>query len=154
VVQTDLAYLGRRVGTLLVANIAGSTIGALLTGWLLLTWLGTAGTFRFLVALSVIFPVLAATVVTSSRVRRYAVCAVIVVTSALVRLTLPDAASLWARLHNTTMQAIAFAEDGSGLSVLKARGEHLGRGADVYVNGLGQSHIPYGGSTHKPFTTN
>ena len=58
-VQTDLAYLGRRVGTLLVANIVGSATGALLTGWLLLTWLGTSGTLRFLVGLSAIFPLLA-----------------------------------------------------------------------------------------------
>ena len=39
VVQTDLAHLGRRVGAVLVANIVGSAMGAVVTGWLLLTWL-------------------------------------------------------------------------------------------------------------------
>jgi len=45
-VQTDLAYLGRRVGALLVANIAGSTAGTMLTGWLLLATLGTDLAFK------------------------------------------------------------------------------------------------------------
>src|SRR4030095_1464042 len=34
--QTDLDYVGRRVGILLAANIAGSTIGAFVTGWIFL----------------------------------------------------------------------------------------------------------------------
>ena len=50
--QTDLDYVGRRVGILLAANIAGSTIGAFVTGWIFLDRLGTAGTLRLLVVLS------------------------------------------------------------------------------------------------------
>ena len=147
VVQTDLAYLGRRVGVLLVANIIDSAIGAVLTGWLLLTWLGTSGTLRFLVGLSAVFPLLAVTVAGSSPRSRYVGYAVTVAASALIVATLPNAGELWARLHGTTRQAITFGEDGSGLSLLKARGTNLGDGVDVYVNGLGQSRIPYGGST-------
>ena len=147
VVQTDLAYLGRRVGMLLVANIIGSAIGAVLTGWLLLTWLGTSGTVRFLVGLSAVFPLLAVTVAGSSPRSRYVGYAVTVAASALIVATLPNAGELWARLHGTTRQAITFGEDGSGLSLLKARGTNPGDGVDVYVNGLGQSRIPYGGNT-------
>ena len=39
----DLDHIGRRVGGILLANVAGSTAGAVLTGWLGLTWLGSAG---------------------------------------------------------------------------------------------------------------
>ena len=147
VVQTDLAYLGRRVGTLLVANIVGSAAGALLTGWLLLTWLGTPGTLRFLVALSAIFPLLAVPVFRPSRRGRYAGFALALAMTGVAAATLPSSGALWARLHGTTAQAITFAEDGSGLSLLKSRGGAPRDGVEVFVNGLGQSRIPYGGST-------
>jgi len=55
-VQTDLARIGHRVGTLLAANIVGSTIGSLATGWILLGRLGTSGTLKLLIAASAIFP--------------------------------------------------------------------------------------------------
>ena len=70
-----------------------------------------------------------------------------VAVAALVLATLPSAGALWAHLHGTTRPAITFAEDGSGLSLLKARGTDPGNDVDVYVNGLGQSRIPYGGNT-------
>jgi predicted membrane-bound spermidine synthase len=44
VAQTDLNRIGRRVGALLLANIAGSMLGTLLTGWVFLSLLGTAAT--------------------------------------------------------------------------------------------------------------
>jgi len=49
-VHADLDRLGRRVGWLQGANIAGSTLGAGLTGLVLLQVLGTAGTLRLIVA--------------------------------------------------------------------------------------------------------
>ena len=49
-VQTDLARLGRRVGGLLTANIAGSALGSIVTGWMSLAWLGSSGTLKLLVA--------------------------------------------------------------------------------------------------------
>ena len=49
--HADLPGLGRRLGILLAANIAGSALGAMLAGWLLLPWLGTAGTLKVLVGL-------------------------------------------------------------------------------------------------------
>ena len=146
VVQTDLAYLGRRVGLLLVANIAGSAAGALFTGWVLLTWLGTAGTLKFLVAVSGVFLLLAVPLSgLSGRSRRVGFAAACAVTGIAVT-TLPSADALWARLHGADEHAITYGEDGSGLSVLKARADRAD-GVEVYVNGLGQSRIPYGGST-------
>ena len=147
IVQTDLAYLGRRVGALLVANIIGSATGALLTGWLLLTWLGTAGTFSLLVSVSGLFALLAVPVSGLSRRRQFVGFTAAVAITGVVVAALPSAGALWAPLHGTTEQAITFAEDGSGLSLLKDRGPNRGDGVEVFVNGLGQSRIPYAGST-------
>ena len=150
VVQTDFARLGRHVGGLLLANIAGSAAGTLLTGWLLLTVLGTAGTMRALLLVSVMFPVLAlalSPVPSSSRTFLFsrkgggALGAAIV----LVVMFLPPAEELWARLHGGHIDRMIFGEDATGLSVLRNNGTAVGSGATVFVNGLGQSGMPYGG---------
>ena len=54
-VQTDLGALGRRVGWLQTGNIIGSMAGAMLTGFVLLDLLGSAGTLRLLVWCSTVF---------------------------------------------------------------------------------------------------
>ncbi len=59
VVQTDLDRLGRRVGLLLVANVGGSVLGTVFTGWVLLSVLGTAGTLKVLTAISGTFTLFA-----------------------------------------------------------------------------------------------
>ena len=58
-VHTDLAHVGRRVGALLAANILGSTLGAFVTGWILLDVLGTSGTLKLVFLLSAGFGALA-----------------------------------------------------------------------------------------------
>jgi predicted membrane-bound spermidine synthase len=141
VVQRDLASLGRRVGWLQTSNICGSMLGAGLTGWVFLRYLGTAATLRLLVLLGVFFLGLAVHVwrgrraATGGAVAALAVC--------LVALAIPGQASLWATLHGTTRDRVLSAEDGSGLSVLKSRDPGLRGGIGVYANGLGQSDIPF-----------
>ena len=54
-VQSDTGRLGRRLGTLLLANILGSTAGTMLTGWVLLSVAGTAATLRGMTLLSALF---------------------------------------------------------------------------------------------------
>jgi hypothetical protein len=64
--------------------------------------------------------------------------------AASVIVSMPDARTLWARLHSVPPQQILFAEDAGGLALLKAeRADFSGR-IGVYVNGLGQSWIPFG----------
>ena len=137
----DFAHIGRRVGTVLLANIAGSTLGAILTGWVALTYVGSAGSMKIVTATAALFLCLA--VVSAGARRRRWTMPLAVVLAALVAtlaLLLPSESRLWARLHGTTAQRIVVAEDASGLSVLKADG----RSAVVFVNGIGQSWIPYG----------
>jgi spermidine synthase len=145
-VQTDLAFLGRRVGWLQTSNIVGSMIGAGLTGVFLLHRLGTAWTLRLLVALGAVFLLLLARArwPADARPRRLGYLGALLATG-VTALASPSPAILWARLHGTTPGRVLFAEDGSGLALLKEEREGSRETTVVYVNGLGQSSLPYGG---------
>jgi hypothetical protein len=144
VVQTDLDRLGRRVGLLLTSNVAGSTVGAFVTGLLLLDWIGTAGTFRLLFVVSAGFAFAAIRWSAARPAARGIAFAAVALVSGTVLWAIPGGSELWGRLHGTTPQLVIEGEDGSGLSVL--RGERADfRRTVVYVNGLGQSWVPYGG---------
>jgi predicted membrane-bound spermidine synthase len=152
VVQTDLDRLGRRVGLLLVANVAGSVVGTVFTGWVLLNLLGTAGTLRVLAAVSGLFTLFAITLARPSeaavaRVRlpqRTGIAIVTTLTLGVLLLMMPNARRLWARLHGTTTERIVYGEDASGLSVLRVEPAASQPRTTVFVNGLGQSMMPYG----------
>jgi spermidine synthase len=144
-VQTDLARLGRRVGGLLTANIAGSALGSILTGWVSLAWLGSSGTLRLLVAIGALFPLLGLMLSSAAaQWRRAWLHATIVAASVVLFSAMPGGAALWAKFHGSTPAFVHVGEDGSGTSVLRTV---PGREPSVVVfaNGVGQSWIPYGG---------
>jgi spermidine synthase len=146
VVLTDVGHIGRRVGLVLIANIAGSTAGSILTGWVALNWLGSAASLLLMTALSGLF--LAAAIAVSGRGKTWrwraaAVTAALAVVGG-VTLSLPGSAQLWAGLHGSSPAWITFAEDASGVSLLKSEPHTFGNRALVFVNGIGQSWIPYG----------
>lgn len=59
---------------------------------------------------------------------------------------MPDGRTLWAWAHGTVPEGLIVAEDGAGVSVLKKpMGGGEGEGTMVFVNGIGQSWIPFGG---------
>jgi hypothetical protein len=64
---------------------------------------------------------------------------------AILLAAMPDGAALWAVLHGSPAAPIIFAEDDSGLSVIKTEPPASGARHVVFVNGMGQSAIPYGG---------
>ena len=66
------------------------------------------------------------------------------VLTGLCVMAMPDADALWARLHGTTPRQVLFDEDGAGLSLFKIDPASSTGAAEVYVNGLGQSWLPYG----------
>ncbi|MFN7589848.1 MAG: fused MFS/spermidine synthase [Planctomycetota bacterium] len=138
----SLDTLGRRLGILLAANILGSMLGAALTGWLLLPALGTAATLRVLVAAGASVAALA--FVQHRRRHRTSSPTALALTAIAIAIAaaLPDGAALWARLHGSVPGSVIQGEDGSGLSVLKQEPNGT---TGVFVNGLGQSWIPYGG---------
>ncbi|MBI4519355.1 MAG: spermidine synthase, partial [Gemmatimonadetes bacterium] len=150
VVQIDLARVGRRVGILLVANIIGSMLGSVLTGWILLDLVGAADTLKLLAVLGGLFVLLAlrftignqAITIGRQRVPRLgAAAAGTVMLIAPVLAYMPDNQTLWARLHGTRVDRIVVGEDASSVSLITAGFD--GR-ATVFVNGVGQSTMPYG----------
>jgi predicted membrane-bound spermidine synthase len=140
--QSDLEHLGSRLGALMASNIAGAMCGAMATGWLLLPAIGTAGTMRTLVASGAVlaWPLWRLRQPHGGRGRVAAPLAGAITLTAVA--VMPASSTLWARLHGSEPRMTIAAEDGGGLSVL--RSDQNGRQA-VFVNGLGQSWIPYGG---------
>jgi predicted membrane-bound spermidine synthase len=146
VVHTSLPRIGRRVGVLLLANVIGSMAGTALTGFLLLDRIGTAGTMRLLALVSGAFGVLAIVIALRSRnspLRLPTVPVALLGAAAVfvpLLVVMPPSGTLWAHLHGTVVEAMVYAEDGSGLSVVNTDG----RNAIIYANGIGQGSMPYG----------
>jgi predicted membrane-bound spermidine synthase len=142
-VHADLVTLGRRVGRLQAANILGCVVGVIVAGAALLEWLGTAGTLRVLGAAGVVFMLLLARTDGSRKVAAAAVAGAALLAGALA-LT-PGQARLWAALHGAPPERVIHAEDAAGLSVLWNERADFTSPTLVFVNGLGQSWIPFGG---------
>ncbi len=140
-VQNDIAKIGRRVGALQVANIFGCMAGASLTGLTLLNEFGTAVTLKIVIGLAAIFAALWLRNIFRTRVGSVVFALALV---AVAWLALPSAQKLWSRLHGTTPSRVVFAEDGSGLSLMRDDGTESNPYITVFVNGLGYSWIPYG----------
>ena len=140
-VQHDIAKIGRRVGALQVANILGCMAGALLTGLTLLNEFGTAVTLKVVIGLVSIFAALWVRNIFKTRVGSVAFALAFVVVASLA---LPSAQKLWSRLHGAAPTRVVFAEDGSGLSLMRDDGTESNPYITVFVNGLGYSWIPYG----------
>ena len=106
-VHTDLAQVGRRVGTLLAANILGSTLGAFVTGWFLLDALGTGGTLKLVFLLSAGFGALAVRELTSQKragVRAAAYAGTALVVAGVVRGDARRAAPLGASARHDAVE--------------------------------------------------
>ena len=140
--QTDLAFLGRRVGWLQAANIAGATLGAVVTGILLLHWLGSAWTLRLLVVLGGVFLAGWCRAGGQGALRSLSWAAAAAVTVAWL---CPTPAALWSKLHGAAPEHLLFAEDGSGLSAMKDEREGPRVRTVVLAHGLSQGELPFGG---------
>jgi spermidine synthase len=132
----DERRVGRTVAAALGANIAGSILGTVVTGTVLLGFLGSTGTLRVLAGLTAGFAWLA--------LRHRGPSAALTGTGLALAAAavVPDGGRWWASLHGTTEDRIVVSEDQTGLSVI-VQGSTRGSGA-VFVNGMGQSTIPYG----------
>ncbi|MEY2543257.1 MAG: spermidine synthase [Verrucomicrobiota bacterium] len=144
-VQNNPSLLGRRVGWLQTLNIVGCMLGAVLTGWLFLRWLGSSGTLKFLVAMSGLFLCLSAW--HSARpllIRLFGIIAAVIFVS-WIAAAVPTSNQLWAKLHGAGTQAIIAHEGESGLCVVKGAPSGFEKGVIwILNNGLGQSWLPYG----------
>lgn len=142
-VQADALKIGRRVGLLQFSNIIGSMAGAMLTGLLFFSLFETALTLKIVLAFAAVFAALWWwTVVRDGSLRGVAFLPGLALIALMFGI-LPDGNRLWATLHGTKPDAIVFKEDGSGMALVRIAGE--GGVNSVFVNGLSQSWIPYGG---------
>ena len=143
--QTDLHRLGRRLGLLVTSNIVGSTAGAALTGVVFLDWLGTSGTLKLMVGVSLVFAAAAwqHLEVVERRARGTLALAVVGLVGTGLMLAIPSEPVFWARLHGADPARTIVREDASGVTLLRDDPSDPSRTV-VFVNGLGQSQLPYG----------
>jgi predicted membrane-bound spermidine synthase len=147
-VQDDPALVGQRVGLIQLFNILGNTAGAVVTGVVLLHWLGTAGTLRLIGVVGLLFVVAVVCERASVRevspllgwpARRPAQAALAVLLVLSVAL-FPSNAALWTRLHGTNPGGGALVgEDRTGVAVLRpVQEKHF-----LYIGGHRQSGLPF-----------
>ncbi|MBM3778116.1 MAG: spermidine synthase [Acidimicrobiia bacterium] len=150
VVQRDPGHVGRRVGQLLAANITGSLLGTVITGFLLLPSLGTSGTLAMVAVVSSVFAWFGIASPRDAGVGRRGrlgvpAAGLAALLGALWVAALPSNDRLWARLHGAAPERIVVGEDDTGLSVIRRDQEATHLVDRVFANGLGQSSLPYGG---------
>ena len=134
-VQTDPNLVGHRVGMIQLANILGNSIGGLVTGLLLLRFLGTSGTLIVLLLAGAAFALVLA-LDRPARRRSLGLAAASVVIALLV----PSNEAFWGRLHGVNPQQSAdVAEDHTGLAVLRRFENGFHR---MYIQGHSQSCLP------------
>jgi predicted membrane-bound spermidine synthase len=145
VIQTEREYLGRRVGWLQTANIAGSMMGALLTGLIFLEYLGVSSTLKLIMGLGGIFLLMSAFVYSRSRGAsfRYVSYSSAALVSVIVIGMVPSGATIWSKLHGTQVDRLVYSEDRTGVSLIRKNDGPVP--FTVLSNGKGLSWIPYGG---------
>jgi spermidine synthase len=144
IVQDDALVLGRRVGTLLAANIAGATLGAVLVGCVSLSVLGTPWTLKLLGALGSGFLFLGyRSCPGKNRDLRRVLYGTALALLASSTLAVPGPSTLWAHLHGREDDQVRAREDETGITAIADRSEDR---TTVFTGGSGQSWLPYGGA--------
>ena len=110
-VSARVDTLGRRTGLLLLTNIAGNVAGTLLVGFVLIGWLGTAGTLRLL-ALLLLVPGLAGAALARPGWRRPMMAAGAVLLLGTMVAVFPSNRRMWAFFHSAPLDDFALAEIG------------------------------------------
>jgi spermidine synthase len=128
--------LGRRTGVLMACNIGGNVLGSLAAGFVLLHFLGTAGTLALVAALLMALGVVAA--LRGERHRALRVGVAIPAAVALV-VAFPSNERLWGFLHSATPDRFALVEERSCVNALVRRGQMQ----MLHVNAAAQSPYPY-----------
>jgi spermidine synthase len=151
-VQDDPDLVGQRVGQIQLFNIFGNTCGAVVTGLVLLHWIGTSGTIRLVGLAGLIFLVALSWHMLRGRERvpfQYAILGALL---ALAILAFPGNAEFWSRLHGSKLpRETIVGEDRTGVVALRHvaksdvhYGDDLASDADLlYVSGHAQSRVPF-----------
>ena len=138
-VHRDAQASGRIVGLLQAANIAGCTLGSLVTGLILLDTVGSSGTFRFLSIIGALVTAAGAWVAKERRL--YGLAGGLVV----LAVCFPRNDELWLRLIGNADRATSFVEeDAASVTAFTYQDPST---LTLWINGRSNSRIPFG-STH------
>lgn len=142
-VQTEMAFLGRRVAWLQTSNIAGSVLGSVLTGWVLLPLVGTPGAARTVVVASGVFLLLALREGRDRDDSRPSWLGIAAPVAAVLctALLVPPTERLWARLQEAPTPTVLVREGTSGVASVQCAGPRC----SLMLSGWPNSSIPYGG---------
>jgi predicted membrane-bound spermidine synthase len=150
-VQDDPGLVGHRVGLIQLFNIFGNTCGAIVTGLVLLHWIGTSGTVRLIGLTGLVF--LAALYWRMARSGERLSVQLLTAGALLVLVTLafPANPAFWSRLHGGRPTETLVGEDRTGVVVMRHvakadlnYGDRLESDADLmYVSGYAQSRVPF-----------
>ncbi|MFZ4828087.1 MAG: spermidine synthase [Phototrophicaceae bacterium] len=142
-IQDDLQTVGQRVGLVEVANIIGNTAGSILTGALLLSWLGTTGTLRLISLLGLGFILLLMVerwIEWRRSVWKIGIAIALITVLGVTAIRFPDQADFWRVLHQVeATHPFYIAEDGTGISAVDEYPDY----AEIFINGEGQGQIPF-----------
>ncbi|GAB3699231.1 fused MFS/spermidine synthase [Spirosoma flavus] len=138
IIQNNYAEIGRRVGWLQFINIVGSAVGAWAVTWIGFAYLGTALLLKCIVALGFGYVALLL-------IRRHSpglVVGLLAIALGLSIFIIPDNTHFWQRLNGLEKPSdFVFDENESAVSVIKMTPDQ--KMGVVFVNGLGQSGLPY-----------
>jgi spermidine synthase len=138
-VQTDVGLVGNRVGMIQTFNIAGNCLGGLLTGLVLLDWVGTSGVVRLISLAGVCFLIGVAFCNTGVWRRPASIFLAAVLTILVV--AFPENAGFWQRLHLVPSGGrVVFGEDRTG--VVLTTTSSMPR--PFFVQRRPQSMLPFG----------
>jgi len=130
--------LGRRTGMLLFSNICGNVLGGAVTGFVLLDWLGTAGTLQLLAGVLVLPGLAAAARLRTPKLRYVGVMTVIGLIIGCIAV-FPSNERFWAFFHGVSLDRFELEEDRACVTAL------VKHPADtyLYINANWQNGEPY-----------
>ncbi|GAB3990531.1 fused MFS/spermidine synthase [Spirosoma daeguense] len=137
-IQDNYAEIGRKIGWLQFINIVGSALGAWAVTWIGFAYLGTALLLKCIVGLGFCY-------VIAMLLRRHISAlktGFLLIGLSLSILVIPQNNQFWQRLNGLDKpEAFVFDENESAVSVIKMTPDR--KMGIVFVNGLGQSGLPY-----------
>lgn len=133
-IQTDNQQIGKRVGLIQLANIAGNTVGSLLTGLVLLNVIGTAGSLRLLGLIGLGFVLL------RPHWLRAKIGGLLAIALTITIVVFPSNTRLWAALHGIQPQTYFIAaEDSAGVAAITESNQQ----GMLLASGQAQASFPY-----------
>jgi spermidine synthase/MFS family permease len=139
IVADRFEAVGRRTGGLFFANVCGNVVGTLLTGFVLINRLGSAGTLRLLTGALLAAGLAAAALLPAPR-RRLAGAGAALALMASLLVAAPGNHGLWSFLHGVEGERLQLAEHRTCATALK----ELDDGAQMLsVNGASQNGYPF-----------